>query len=91
MENTVCDFWRMIWEQHLEIVLMLTNLEEYSKTKCAKYWPDKEEEKKTFADITIHYVNEKRFSGKISVISPFQFRWISIKGDFRFLSGRLRG
>lgn len=64
MENTVCDFWRMIWEQHLELVLMLTNLEEYSKTKCAKYWPDKEEEKKTYADITIHYINEKRYSGK---------------------------
>lgn len=43
MDNTVCDFWRMIWEQHLELILMLTNLEEYSKTKCAKYWPDKTE------------------------------------------------
>ncbi|XP_065213530.1 tyrosine-protein phosphatase 69D isoform X3 [Planococcus citri] len=62
MENTVCDFWRMIWEQHLQIVLMLTNLEEYNKMKCAKYWPDKEEEKKTYADITIHYVSEKRYS-----------------------------
>lgn len=64
MENTVCDFWRMIWEQHLQIVLMLTNLEEYNKMKCAKYWPDKEEEKKTYADIAIHYVSEKRYSGK---------------------------
>lgn len=64
MENTVCDFWRMIWEQHLQLVLMLTNLEEYSKTKCAKYWPDKEEEKKTYNDITIQYITEKRYSGE---------------------------
>ena len=68
MENTVCDFWRMIWEQHLELVLMLTNLEEYSKTKCAKYWPDKEEEAKTYNDITIHYVNEKRYSGACTCV-----------------------
>lgn len=63
MDNTVCDFWRMIWEQQLEIILMLTNLEEYSKTKCAKYWPDKEEQSKTFGDINVHYITEKRYSG----------------------------
>ncbi|XP_052870127.1 tyrosine-protein phosphatase 69D [Anopheles cruzii] len=40
MDATINDFWRMIWEQHLEIIVMLTNLEEYNKTKCAKYWPE---------------------------------------------------
>lgn len=61
MENTVCDYWRMIWEQHLELVLMLTNLEEYSKTKCAKYWPDKSESK-SFGDITVEHVRERPYS-----------------------------
>ncbi|OXU25361.1 hypothetical protein TSAR_005640 [Trichomalopsis sarcophagae] len=61
MENTVCDYWRMIWEQHLELVLMLTNLEEYSKTKCAKYWPDKSETK-NFGDITVEHVGEYQYS-----------------------------
>ncbi|XP_011501448.1 PREDICTED: tyrosine-protein phosphatase 69D isoform X2 [Ceratosolen solmsi marchali] len=61
MENTVCDYWRMIWEQHLELVLMLTNLEEYSKTKCAKYWPDKGETK-NFGDITVEHVGEYQYS-----------------------------
>ncbi|XP_043249228.1 tyrosine-protein phosphatase 69D-like isoform X1 [Colletes gigas] len=61
MENTVCDYWRMIWEQHLELILMLTNLEEYSKTKCAKYWPDKGETK-NFGDITVEHIRERAFS-----------------------------
>ncbi|XP_046745676.1 tyrosine-protein phosphatase 69D isoform X2 [Diprion similis] len=61
MENTVCDYWRMIWEQHLELVLMLTNLEEYSKTKCAKYWPDKSESR-SFGDITVEHVRERPYS-----------------------------
>ncbi|KAL4712464.1 hypothetical protein ACJJTC_007480 [Scirpophaga incertulas] len=30
-ETTVNDFWRMIWEHGLELIVMLTNLEEYSK------------------------------------------------------------
>lgn len=62
MDNTVCDYWRMIWEQRLELILMLTNLEEYSKTKCAKYWPDKMEGEKSFGDITVTHVEEKRCS-----------------------------
>ncbi|XP_066594024.1 tyrosine-protein phosphatase 69D isoform X2 [Prorops nasuta] len=61
MENTVCDYWRMIWEQHLELILMLTNLEEYSKTKCAKYWPDKGETK-NFGDITVEHNRESTYS-----------------------------
>ncbi|KAG7207852.1 hypothetical protein KM043_009453 [Ampulex compressa] len=61
MENTVCDYWRMIWEQHLELILMLTNLEEYSKTKCAKYWPDKGETK-NFGDITVEHSRERAYS-----------------------------
>ena len=40
MEGTVYDFWRMAWEQRVEIIVMLTNVEEYNKTKCFQYWPD---------------------------------------------------
>jgi len=28
MEDTVSDFWRMIWEQQSKVILMLTDLEE---------------------------------------------------------------
>lgn len=42
---------------------MLTNLEEYSKTKCAKYWADKTEGEKTYGDIAVSHVQEKQFSG----------------------------
>lgn len=65
MDTTVNEFWRMIWEQHLELILMLTNLEEYSKTKCAKYWPDKSEIDKVFGEITVNHVQETRFSDYI--------------------------
>ncbi|XP_005189076.1 tyrosine-protein phosphatase 69D isoform X2 [Musca domestica] len=60
MESTINDFWRMIWEQHLEIIVMLTNLEEYNKTKCAKYWPEKIMDLKQFGDITVKFVSEKK-------------------------------
>lgn len=65
MDTYVNDFWRMIWEQHLEMILMLTNLEEYSKTKCAKYWPDKTDGDKIFGKITVTHIQEIRYSDYI--------------------------
>lgn len=62
MDSTITDFWRMIWEQHLEIIVMLTNLEEYNKTKCAKYWPERVSDSIQFGDITVSFETEQRYS-----------------------------
>ncbi|XP_033115932.1 tyrosine-protein phosphatase non-receptor type 21-like isoform X2 [Anneissia japonica] len=40
MENTVKDWWRMIWEQEVQVIVMLTALEEEGKPKCHPYWPN---------------------------------------------------
>ncbi|KFQ92013.1 Receptor-type tyrosine-protein phosphatase epsilon, partial [Nipponia nippon] len=39
-QETVNDFWRMIWEQKSAIIVMLTNLKERKEEKCYQYWPD---------------------------------------------------
>ncbi|WAR16853.1 PTPRF-like protein [Mya arenaria] len=33
-------FWRMVWQQKVERIAMVTNLVEDEKTKCEQYWPD---------------------------------------------------
>ncbi|XP_061185066.1 receptor-type tyrosine-protein phosphatase kappa-like [Saccostrea echinata] len=45
-ENTVIDHWRMIWQENVECIVMLTNLTEGSTIKCNQYWPDKGKELK---------------------------------------------
>ncbi|KAF7239233.1 Receptor-type tyrosine-protein phosphatase epsilon [Varanus komodoensis] len=39
-QDTVNDFWRMIWEQKSATVVMLTNVKERKEDKCFQYWPD---------------------------------------------------
>eukprot|EP01063_Lacrimia_lanifica_P004459 TRINITY_DN12500_c0_g1_i1.p1 TRINITY_DN12500_c0_g1~~TRINITY_DN12500_c0_g1_i1.p1 ORF type:complete len:386 (+),score=87.55 TRINITY_DN12500_c0_g1_i1:39-1196(+) len=38
--NTIAEFWRMIWECDVEVIVMLTNEYERNKEKCSRYWPD---------------------------------------------------
>ncbi|XP_051778064.1 receptor-type tyrosine-protein phosphatase epsilon isoform X2 [Erpetoichthys calabaricus] len=39
-QETVADFWKMIWEQKCVTIVMLTNLKERKEEKCHQYWPD---------------------------------------------------
>ncbi|XP_061084123.1 receptor-type tyrosine-protein phosphatase epsilon isoform X2 [Conger conger] len=39
-QETVADYWRMVWEQKASTIVMLTNLKERKEDKCYQYWPD---------------------------------------------------
>ncbi|XP_072444944.1 receptor-type tyrosine-protein phosphatase H-like isoform X2 [Chiloscyllium punctatum] len=39
LPNTVPDFWRMVWEQKTDVIVMLTNCTEGGRIKCEHYWP----------------------------------------------------
>lgn len=37
MDNTIGDFWRMVWQEQSPYIFMLTSRKE--KQRCARYWP----------------------------------------------------
>ncbi|XP_035014538.1 receptor-type tyrosine-protein phosphatase V [Hippoglossus stenolepis] len=39
LHNTMADFWRMVWEQNVRIIVMVTALRHKDIVLCDKYWP----------------------------------------------------
>ncbi|KAG8442542.1 hypothetical protein GDO86_011371 [Hymenochirus boettgeri] len=40
LPHTCSQFWQMVWDQRLSLIVMLTTLTERGRTKCQQYWPD---------------------------------------------------
>ncbi|XP_055000671.1 receptor-type tyrosine-protein phosphatase C [Sorex araneus] len=59
-DETVDDFWRMIWEQKATVIVMVTRCEEGNRNKCAEYWPSMDEGTRTFGDIVVKVLKYKR-------------------------------
>ncbi|XP_051978116.1 LOW QUALITY PROTEIN: receptor-type tyrosine-protein phosphatase C [Xyrauchen texanus] len=57
-DETIDDFWRMIWEQKSSIIVMVTRCEEGNKSKCAQYWPSLDRETEIFDDFVVKIRSE---------------------------------
>ncbi|ELW70562.1 Band 4.1-like protein 4B [Tupaia chinensis] len=40
LPHTCTQFWQVVWDQKLSLIVMLTTLTERGRTKCHQYWPD---------------------------------------------------
>ncbi|GJQ69944.1 hypothetical protein Trydic_g22473 [Trypoxylus dichotomus] len=52
--NTIDDFWRMVWQENVEYIIMIANITENGKKKIEKYWPDINEIS-TYSDISVTF------------------------------------
>ncbi|XP_013990331.1 receptor-type tyrosine-protein phosphatase V isoform X2 [Salmo salar] len=39
LRSTIADFWRMVWEQNIRIIVMVTALKQKDMVLCYEYWP----------------------------------------------------
>ncbi|KAK6619869.1 hypothetical protein RUM44_006269 [Polyplax serrata] len=73
LPNTVNDFWRMVVECEVQVIVMACNAQESGKHKCENYWVEKEGEEKRFGMVQICLV-------KASIVCPdFLVRTMRLK------------
>eukprot|EP00105_Crassostrea_gigas_P017835 XP_011435764.2 PREDICTED: receptor-type tyrosine-protein phosphatase epsilon-like [Crassostrea gigas] len=60
-QNTLNDFWTMIWQEKVTQIVMLTNLKEGVKMKCTQYWPENMKSRQ-HGNIVIKNVEEKQYA-----------------------------
>ncbi|PAV82883.1 hypothetical protein WR25_21151 [Diploscapter pachys] len=46
LPHTVVDFWKMVWQENCRVIVMTTKEIERAKSKCERYWPDLNFERK---------------------------------------------
>ncbi|XP_061185153.1 receptor-type tyrosine-protein phosphatase epsilon-like [Saccostrea echinata] len=59
--KTIGDFWKMVWQEDISVIVCLTNLKEGGKNKCAQYWPEIND-KLQIEDFTVRHLEEKIYS-----------------------------
>uniref|UniRef100_UPI0009B2EBE2 receptor-type tyrosine-protein phosphatase mu-like n=1 Tax=Monopterus albus TaxID=43700 RepID=UPI0009B2EBE2 len=84
MQETMYDFWLMVWQENTAAIVMVTNLVEVGRVKCCKYWPDDTEiygdmkvtliETQLLSEYVIRtFAVEKRGVAEIREIRQFHF------------------
>ncbi|KAM6895838.1 tyrosine-protein phosphatase non-receptor type 12 isoform 2-T2 [Xenentodon cancila] len=59
LPNTVIDFWRMIWEYNVAVIVMACREFEMGRKKCERYFPLPEEETMSVGPFKISYESEQ--------------------------------
>ncbi|CAG0898656.1 unnamed protein product [Darwinula stevensoni] len=60
LAHTVPDFWRMVVECQVQVIVMVCNERESGRHKCECYWVEKEGEEKTWGNVTISLVKQRK-------------------------------
>jgi len=70
IQSTFSAFWKMVWEQNTQVIVMITHLFENGKPKCDLYWPDAGTE--TYGDMCVSLLRE-------DILASYTLRTFSVR------------
>ena len=60
LSKTLTDHWRMIWQEQVHTIVMVTNVKEDKKIKCQQYWP--EDDFRDFGPFRVTLTDQQTFT-----------------------------
>ncbi|XP_063851164.1 tyrosine-protein phosphatase non-receptor type 12-like isoform X2 [Scylla paramamosain] len=73
LAHTVPDFWRMVVECEVQVIIMASNETEGGKHKCECYWVNNQNEERQFGTVSVSFVKARQ------VCPDFMVRTLKIK------------
>ncbi|XP_075432271.1 LOW QUALITY PROTEIN: tyrosine-protein phosphatase non-receptor type 9 [Ascaphus truei] len=89
LQNTFPDFWHMVWEQSVLVIVMTTRVEEGGHKKCGQYWPLSPGTRASYGAVTVtNTATESHQHYKLSTLelSTSQGRERRLVSHLQFLS-----
>ncbi|CAL8108511.1 unnamed protein product [Orchesella dallaii] len=74
LEETVCDFWRMVWQKEVSCIIMLTKTFDFIRVMCHQYWPVDIQMATNIEGFTVRIDHEER-------LANFYIRTMTVKLD----------
>ncbi|XP_066601849.1 receptor-type tyrosine-protein phosphatase kappa isoform X2 [Prorops nasuta] len=62
MENTVTEFWRMVWQEKASCIVMLTKTFDFIKVMCVQYWPASKDTDEVYGGIGVSVLKEEELA-----------------------------
>ncbi|KAK5648341.1 hypothetical protein RI129_003233 [Pyrocoelia pectoralis] len=61
-EETVTDFWRMVWQEKASCIVMLTKTFDFIRVMCVQYWPASKDTEETYGGIHISIMHDEELA-----------------------------
>lgn len=61
-EETGTDFWRLVWQENVSAIIMLTKTFDFTKVMCVQYWPASKEKDEAYGDLWIGIAKEEQLA-----------------------------
>ncbi|XP_061172209.1 tyrosine-protein phosphatase non-receptor type 9-like isoform X2 [Saccostrea echinata] len=69
LPKTFGDFWRMVWENQVMVIVMTTRAVERGRAKCGQYWPPDEDAEEQFEDYLV-------INTRMEVYQDYNISWL---------------
>ena len=87
MYGTVTDFWRLVWQEKVQNIAMLTNLMEGRQRKCEQYWP--ESGSAEYGPFMVSLIEEQIFADYTIRTFHLVVRWHCLHASANLLTGKI--
>ena len=77
LPRTTIDFWRLVWQERPQAIVMVSNLEEGNQKKCHQYWP--ETGTQSFGPFRVTITDQQ-------ILADYTTRWLLVQCYSRVVS-----